>query len=221
MPKLIKDEGKKRQARLAMEKLAWYYPEAETSLVYENPFQLFVATVLSAQTTDEQVNKITADLFMAVPTMQKMSLMKPSELEPYLKSGGLYRNKSRFLIESSRMIVEKHGGRVPEDFEKLIKLPGVGRKTANVIISSAFGKPALAVDTHVFRVSKRLGLAEGSTVELVEEQLKTLIPVREWSTLHHRLIAHGRKICKAQNPKCDNCFLKSLCIYAPERGDNN
>lgn len=201
--------------------LAEHYPGAKTSLVFENPFQLFVATVLSAQTTDEQVNKITAELFKAVSSVYEMSRMEPSELEKYLKSCGLYRHKSRYLVEASRIIVNNYEGRVPDSFEELVKLPGVGRKTANVIISSAFGKPALAVDTHVFRVSKRLGLADGKNVEIVEEQLKKVIDVNGWSAAHHHLITHGRQVCHARKPKCESCFLQILCLYAPERGTDN
>ena len=200
------------------EKLAEFYPQAKTSLVYMNPFQLFVATVLSAQTTDEQVNKITDRLFSDVSSVYAMSRMKPSELEPYLKSCGLYRHKSRFLVEASKIIVDQYDGKVPDDFEDLIKLPGVGRKTANVIIGSAFGKPALAVDTHVFRVSRRLGLADGETVVIIEEQLKDLIPMNEWNNAHHRLIAHGRSVCHARKPLCNNCFLNNLCPYPRKKG---
>lgn len=197
-------------------KLAKHYPEAKTSLVFDNPFQLFVATVLSSQTTDDQVNKITVELFKAVPTVFVMSGITTAELEPHLKSCGLYRNKSRFLIEASRIIVDRYNGMIPNDFNELVKLPGVGRKTANVIISSAFGKPALAVDTHVFRVSKRLGLADGSKAELVEEQLKSVIPIEAWSNSHHYLIAHGRAICHARSPQCEVCFLKQNCLHAKE-----
>ncbi len=210
------DAEKKTIAEQIIAKLAEHYPQAKTSLVFDNPFQLFVATVLSAQTTDEQVNKITVELFKAVPTARVMSGMTAAELEPYLKSCGLYRNKSRFLIEASRIIVDHYNGMVPDDFNELVKLPGVGRKTANVIISSAFGKPALAVDTHVFRVSKRLGLADGSTVELVEDQLKSVIPIEVWSNAHHYLIAHGRLICHARKPQCEVCFLKKNCLQAKE-----
>lgn len=219
-PTAIKEKEEERAA-LILEQLAAYYPEATSGLVYNNPYQLFVATVLSAQTTDEQVNRITSELFRAVPSVDRMSLMQPEDLEPYLKSCGLYRQKSRFLIAASRIIAAEHEGRIPDDFEELIKLPGVGRKTANVIISSAFGKPALAVDTHVFRVSKRLGLADGKSVDVVEEQLKQVIPMKSWSKSHHQLIAHGRKVCHARKPRCAGCFLRSLCLYARERGESN
>ncbi len=209
----------KERTRLVLKRLAEYYPEAKTGLNYDNPFQLLVATVLSAQTTDEQVNKITAGLFKAVPSVDVLSRMKPSELEPFIKQCGLYHHKSRYLIETARILVHRHSGRVPDELDELIKLPGVGRKTANIIISSAYGKPAIAVDTHVFRVSKRLGLADGSNVDLVEKQLENVIPVAEWSATHHRLIGHGRSFCKARSLQCGNCFLADLCMYVRERGE--
>lgn len=199
-------------------KLANQYPEAKTSLNYLNPYQLFVATVLSAQTTDRQVNKITAVLFEVFPTVKDLARSEPDQLEPFLKSCGLYRNKSRLLIEAGRLIVEQYNGEIPDSYEELIKLPGVGRKTANVIISSAFGQPALAVDTHVFRVSKRIGLASASDPAGVEEQLKAVIPEKEWTATHHRLIRHGRTTCHARKPECENCFLKDYCFFALERG---
>jgi endonuclease III len=198
--------------------LANRYPDARTSLNYQNPYQLFVATVLSAQTTDQQVNKITASLFKAFPTVKSLAQAEAVQLEPYLKSCGLYRHKSRFLIEASRIIVEQYNGEIPDNFEDLIKLPGVGRKTANVIISNAYGQPALAVDTHVFRVSKRIGLASAADPAGVEEQLKKVIPEQEWIATHHRLIRHGRTTCYARKPDCKNCFLKGYCLYALERG---
>lgn len=199
-------------------KLANQYPEAKTSLNYLNPYQLFVATVLSAQTTDQQVNKITTTLFKTFPTVGDLARSEPDQLEPFLKSCGLYRHKSRFLIKASRMIIEQYNGEIPDSFKELIKLPGVGRKTANVIISSAFGKPALAVDTHVFRVSKRIGLASASDAAGVEEQLKAVIPEKEWTATHHRLIRHGRTTCHARKPECEDCFLKDNCFFALERG---
>ncbi len=211
-------EKESDRVTLIMERLAVYYNRAATGLVYENQYQLFTATVLSAQTTDKQVNKVTDGLFEAVPSFEALSAMEPAELEPYIRSVGLYRHKSRFLIEAARIIVEKYGGRLPESFDELIKLPGVGRKSAGIIVSSAFGRPALAVDTHVFRVSRRLGLAEGTSAEHVEKRLKETIPVEEWVPAHYRLIAHGRTICQARNPLCGSCFLNDLCLYAQERG---
>ena len=201
-----------------LKKLSVHYPQAATSLNFDNPFQLLVATVLSAQTTDQQVNRITNELFKIVSKPEDLAAMQSEELEPYLKSCGLYRHKSRYLIAASKMLLECYGGKVPESMEELIKLPGVGRKTANVILSSAFGIPALAVDTHVFRVSKRLGLAAGKNVERVEEELREIIPEEEWRVAHHWLIAHGRQVCHARNPRCSSCFLMELCLYAKERG---
>ena len=147
----VEVEADKERVRQIFSLLEQHYPHARTRLEYANPFQLFVAVLLSAQTTDEQVNRITAPLFAAVPTPQKMARMKPEDLEPYLKGCGLYRNKSRYLVEASRMIVDDFGGVLPDNFTGLTSLPGIGRKSANVILNVAFGKPALAVDTHVFR----------------------------------------------------------------------
>ncbi len=210
----------KERIRLVLKRLAGHYPGAKTGLKYDNPYQLFVATVLSAQTTDEQVNKITVDLFKAVPSIYDLSRIKPAELEHFVKRCGLYRHKSRYLVEAARVIVDQYGGRIPDERAELINLPGVGRKTANIIISSAYGKPAIAVDTHVFRVSKRLGLADSGNVEVVEKQLEQVIPVNEWSDTHHRLIAHGRSLCQSRRPQCGSCFLEDLCVYARERRGN-
>lgn len=220
MPKLTIAEEKEARVGLILEILALHYPQAKTSLTFDNPYQLFVAAILSAQTTDEQVNRITTRLFAAIPSVFVMSHMEPSELEPYLKSCGLYRLKSRYLIEASRIIVDRYSGQIPDNFAELITLPGIGRKTANVIISSAFGKPALAVDTHVFRVSGRLGLADGGKVEVVEKQLNSVIPKDQWSNVHHRLINHGRNLCHARNPQCESCFLENICRFAQERRRN-
>ncbi|MCJ7806522.1 MAG: endonuclease III [Clostridia bacterium] len=211
MPKLTIAEEKEARIGLILEILALHYPQAQTNLTFDNPYQLYVAAILSAQTTDEQVNRITTRLFTAIPSVYVMSHLEPAELEPYLKSCGLYRNKSRYLVEGSRIIVDRYNGQIPDNFTELIALPGIGRKTANVIISSAFGKPALAVDTHVFRVSRRLGLASGEKVEVVEKQLNRVIPKDQWSNVHHRLINHGRNLCHARNPRCESCFLKNNC----------
>lgn len=218
--KVNQHEQEKKRIEQVLKILAIHYPQVKTGLVYDNSFQLFVATVLSAQTTDQQVNKITARLFEALPTAYEMARIKPSDLEPYLKRVGLYRHKASYLVEASKIIVEQHGGRVPDQFAELIKLPGVGRKTANIIISSAYGQPALAVDTHVFRVSRRLGLADGKNVDAVEEQLKMVIPQNQWIASHHRLIAHGRTLCQARNPQCKNCFLNEWCFLILERGND-
>lgn len=209
---------RQEQTRAILDLLAAHYPRAASRLVYDNPYQLFVATVLSAQTTDDQVNRITAVLFKDVPSFAVLSRLEAGDLEPYLKSCGLYRHKSRFLVEGARVVQERYGGVLPADFNKLLELPGVGRKTASVIISGAFGFPAFAVDTHVFRVSRRLGLAGGKNPAAVEEELKAGIPPAEWVNTHHRLIAHGRALCGARKPQCKSCFLSAWCCFYRERG---
>lgn len=207
----VKVEAEQERVRQIFSLLERHYPHARTGLHYANSFQLFVAVLLSAQTTDEQVNRITAPLFAAVPTPQKMAKMKPEELEPYLKGCGLYRNKSRYLVRASRMIVDSFGGVLPDNFDDLILLPGIGRKSANVILNIAFGEPALAVDTHVFRVALRLGLASAKSAAGVEDELKEKLPPGEWGAAHHRLIAHGRAVCRARRPRCSDCILKDYC----------
>ena len=167
--------------------------------------------ILSAQTTDEQVNRITPALFARVSTPAEMAQLEVAELETLIKGCGLYRNKSRFLVESCRRIVQQFDGRVPDNFADLMSLPGVGRKTANVILNNAFGRPALGVDTHVYRVARRLGLARGRRVEEVERELKARLPEQEWGPAHHRLIAHGRALCRARRPECSACFLSHYC----------
>lgn len=204
-------ETEQERLRKIVSLLESCYPQARTGLRYSNPFQLFVAVLLSAQTTDKQVNRITAPLFAAIPTVQAMAEMEPDELEPYLKSCGLFRNKSRYLVEASRMIAEDFDGVLPDNFTDLTALPGIGRKSANVILSAAFGKPALAVDTHVFRVARRLGLASADSPAGVEDELKEKFPPHEWGSLHHRLIAHGRAVCRARRPQCPDCALKDYC----------
>lgn len=221
MPETEKISIDKVKAVVIFDRLNEHYPGVGSGLNFKNPFQLFVATVLSAQTTDGQVNKITEELFKVVPDVNCLAKMKPSELQPYIKNCGLHHNKSEYLVRASRIIVEKYKGEIPDRLEELLQLPGVGRKTANVIVSNAYGTPALAVDTHVFRVSNRLGLASSRNIEMVEEQLKAIIPCSRWIAAHHQLIAHGRNICAARNPKCRQCFLEDLCLFAAERRSIN
>jgi endonuclease-3 len=187
------------------------YPDAATALHYENPFQLMVATILAAQCTDQRVNKVTARLFKKYRNVEDFARADIKELEEDIKECGLFRNKSRNIIQASRALLEKYGGEVPEEFEELVKLPGVGRKTANVILANAFGKPAFAVDTHVFRLSRRLGFSDRNDVLGVEKDLMEKIPRDLWIKAHHWLIYHGRKVCRARKPKCGDCPLKDLC----------
>ena len=193
--------------------LAATYPSAKPALEYRSPFELLVATILSAQSTDVMVNICTRELFPVANTPEQFAAMTEEELFPYIKRCGFYRMKGKHILETARVLVAEYGGEVPADLEKLQTLPGVGRKTANVVGSNAFGIPAIAVDTHVFRVSNRIGLAHAKNVELTEEQLQKAIPRENWSAAHHWLIYHGRQICDARKPKCELCPLSHLCEY--------
>ena len=188
------------------------YGDIGSGLRFTTPFELLVATILSAQSTDVRVNMVTPALFAKYPTAFEMSQLSEETLAKEINSIGLYRNKSKSIIKASKMLVEKYDGEVPSDREKLQELPGVGRKTANVVLCNAFHIPAFAVDTHVFRVSQRLGFAKHKTVEGVEQQLMQTIPSELWCSAHHLVIWHGRKICKAQKPLCETCCV---CDYCP------
>ncbi len=190
-----------------------HYGNKTTALKFRSPFQLLVSTMLAAQSTDKQVNKITQTLYRDYPDAVAFARLSPEELEEKIKSVGLYRNKARNIVAAAQMILEKFGGKVPRSREDLVKLPGVGRKTANVVLSVGFNHDAIAVDTHVFRVSNRIGLADAPNVEKTEQQLMKNIPKKDWSDAHHWLIWHGRKICKAQNPTCEICPVKDYCQY--------
>ncbi|MDI3481729.1 MAG: endonuclease [Tepidanaerobacteraceae bacterium] len=201
---------KQRLLRL-IEALGGLYPNASTALRYENPFQLLVATILSAQCTDKRVNTVTERLFKKYKTPEDFACADMLELQEDIKECGLFRSKSKSIIEASRKIVEKYGGKVPADFDKLVKLPGVGRKTANVILANAFGIPAFAVDTHVFRLARRMGFSDKKDVLGVEKDLMEKIPKQLWIKAHHWLIYHGREVCRAKKPACGKCPLNELC----------
>ena len=173
--------------------------------------------MLSAQCTDKQVNKVTPALFERYPTVADMAAASVEDVYPMVKSCG-FKTKAANIVESCRLIMQLHGGAVPSDMKALTALPGVGQKTANVVLANAFGVPTIAVDTHVFRVSNRLGLAEAKNVELTEEQLKKAIPKKDWVAAHHWLIFHGRRVCHARNPACETCTLRTLCKAAREAG---
>ena len=189
------------------------YPDARPALVYSTPYELLVAVILSAQCTDERVNKVTAELFKIANTPKKMAELSQGELEKYIYSCGFYHNKAAHILSASRDILEKFGGQVPDNLEDLRSLAGVGRKTANVVYSVAFGGAAIAVDTHVFRVANRTGLSVGKTPTEVEEGLMRVIPKENWAKAHHWLIYHGRQVCHSQRPDCLNCTLKQWCSY--------
>ncbi|NLY52271.1 MAG: endonuclease III [Firmicutes bacterium] len=199
-------------------RLKYLYPKAKSGLNYTTPFELLVATILSAQCTDARVNKVTAQLFGKANTPEGILALGREKLESIIRECGLFRSKAGYIMEACQILLSEYGGEVPADFESLMRLPGVGRKTASVILSNAFGIPAMPVDTHVFRVSNRLGLAKGKTPREVEEGLKELLPQDEWNQTHHLLIRHGREICKARNPGCQICPLRDLCISVQQDG---
>ena len=202
----------KAQKLKILEKLESMYPEAKAELVFSNPYEMLVATMLSAQCTDKQVNKVTPAVFERWPDANTMADAKVEELFPMVKSCG-FKSKAGNIIAACRIIRDQYDGQVPDTMEALTSLPGVGRKTANVVMFNAFGLPAFAVDTHVFRVSNRLGLCKADTVEETERQMTKLIPREKWGRAHHWLIWHGRKLCKAQRPLCEECPLNELCKF--------
>ena len=190
------------------------YQGVKPALKFRNPFELLIAVILSAQCTDVRVNVVTERLFAKAPTPEAILALGLGTLEQEIKDCGLFRNKAKNIMAACQMLLQDYGGQVPEDFEALQKLPGVGRKTANVVMSVAFGYPAIAVDTHVFRVANRLKLAVGTTPLEVEKGLQKAIPQEKWSAAHHWLIWHGRKLCKARNPLCTDCPLHEVCPSA-------
>lgn len=208
------DEQKRQKA---LQILSQIYADARPALHYNTAYELLVAVILSAQCTDERVNKVTAKLFKEHNTPQTMLQLTQEELEKYIFSCGLYKSKAAHILSASRDIVDKFSGQVPSGFSDLKSLAGVGQKTANVVSSVWFEKDAIAVDTHVFRVSNRLGLAKASTPAKTEEQLKVSIPQADWSKAHHWLIWHGRRICHSQKPDCGNCPLSECCDYYADR----
>lgn len=206
-----------KQAILA--ELKRLYPDAKPELNFSNPYETLVATILSAQCTDKQVNKVTPAVFAQYPDVVSMAAASVEDLYPLVKSCG-FKSKAGHIIDACRMIVAQYGGEVPSTLEELVTLPGVGRKTANVVLAFAFNIPALPVDTHVFRVSNRLGLVDASTVEETERQLMQVIPKEDWQEAHHWLIFHGRRVCKAQRPMCEVCTLHDLCKHIKQHGED-
>ena len=193
--------------------LAALYPDAQPALHFKTPYELLVAVILSAQCTDERVNKVTAVLFAKYDTPEKMLTLTQEELEKYIFSCGFYHNKAAHILSATHDILNKFGGEVPSTLGELKTLAGVGQKTANVVYAVAFGGDAIAVDSHVFRVSNRLGIAEGNTPAKVEEGLCKAIPKELWSKAHHYLIYHGRRVCHSQRPDCAGCTLKDYCKF--------
>ena len=188
-------------------------PHPTTELKYHTTFELLVAVILSAQATDKSVNKATEKLFKIAPTPKKMLELGESKLKDYIKTIGLYKTKAKNVIGTCRLLVEQFDSKVPNNREDLESLPGVGRKTANVILNTCFGKTTIAVDTHIFRVANRIGLAEGNTPRMVEQQLMDIIPKRFIHDAHHWLVLHGRYVCVARKPRCPECLIRDLCEY--------
>ncbi len=202
---------KKADQQAIVETLRREYAGARPALRFSSPYQLLLAVMLSAQSTDEQVNRITERLFAECPGPEEIAALSQAELEDYVHACGLYKNKAKNILAATRILLEQYGGLVPSEREALESLPGVGRKTANVVLSVAFGVPALAVDTHVFRVAHRLGLSAGSTPEKVEQDLCAVFAEEDWADAHHWLIWHGRRVCTARKPKCEICALAFCC----------
>lgn len=204
---------KKQKAKKAIELLARAYPDASCALAYEKPHELLIATRLSAQCTDKRVNTVTPALFARFPTVEAFARARPSEIEPYIQSCGLFKTKARDIAAMCEMLLERYGGTIPDTIEELTTLPGVGRKTANLICGDLYGKPALVCDTHVIRLTNRLGLTDSKDAAKVEQQLAAVVPPEEGLLMCHRLVRHGRQVCGARKPDCGQCCMREICDY--------
>ena len=203
----------KEQIKLVIERLYKMYPDAECELRHTNSFELLISTVLSAQTTDKKVNQVTEKIYQEFKTPRDFVTLNQEELEVKIKEVGLYKSKSKHILSLCKVLIEKFNSTVPSTMLELMSLDGVGRKTANVVLSNAFNIPAFAVDTHVFRVANRIGLSNGKDVSVVENQLMKNIPKELWIITHHTLIFHGRRTCKARKPLCEQCTVNNLCKF--------
>ena len=203
----------KDKIKEVLDRLEEAYPEAECALHHQNVFQLIVAVALSAQTTDKSVNVVTPALFEKYPDADALAAADVEEVSEYIKRIGMYKTKAKNIVGMAQKLVSDYGGQVPEDYDALVSLPGVGRKTANVVLSVGFGHQRIAVDTHVFRVANRIGLVHEKDVLKTELSLMERIPEERWSRTHHSLIFHGRQCCDARKPKCDDCPINTLCEY--------
>ncbi|MGI6153615.1 MAG: endonuclease III [Christensenellaceae bacterium] len=208
------------QQKEILARLKKEYGNEVSGLTYHNPYELVIATILAAQCTDVRVNIVTKELFKKYPTAKELARANLSEVEGYIKTCGLYKNKAKNIIACAQRIMEEYGGNVPDTMEELTTLAGVGRKTANVVLAFAFGKPAFAVDTHVKRVTNRLGFARSDNPDIVEKQATAIIPKEDWSNAHHWLIWHGRRVCKAQKPLCESCVLVDICPEYKKKNDS-
>lgn len=203
----------KKKVLEAVEILESMYPEADCELTFGSVFQLLVAVVMSAQTTDKSVNQVTKVLFEKYPDAQSIAAMDETELQGIIKRIGMYRTKAKNVLNLACIVTEEYGGEVPGDYDKLVQLPGVGRKTANVVLANGFGEQRIAVDTHVFRVSNRIGFVKEPDVLKTELSLMKVLPDDKWTRMHHALIWHGRRVCDARRPQCPECPLNSICLH--------
>ncbi|MDY6038168.1 MAG: endonuclease III [Eubacterium sp.] len=201
----------RQTVNLILDRLENMYPDADCALHHKNVFELIIAVALSAQTTDKSVNKVTPQLFETYPNAEALASANPLEVETYIRRIGMYKTKSKNIVNLAKSLVSEYDGKVPQDFKALTSLAGVGRKTANVVLSVGFGEPHIAVDTHVFRVSNRIGLCKEENELMTEKALMKAIPKYRWSKAHHLLIFHGRQCCNARRPDCENCGIESLC----------
>ena len=206
-------DWKEEDTKILLEEMEKMYPAPECALEFGSLFQLLIAVILSAQTTDKQVNVVTKDLFREYPDAASLAEADPEAVEEIIRRIGMYKTKTKNIIAASRILVEEYGGEVPEDFDRLVKLPGVGRKTANVVLAVGCGVPAIPVDTHVFRVANRIGIVEEKDVLKTELALMEQLPKDSWIDMHHALIWHGRRVCKARKPECDTCSIADICRY--------
>jgi endonuclease-3 len=211
MPRMKETDPRKARIRRIVRALAKLYPDAHCALVHDGPLQLLIATILSAQCTDVRVNLVTPALFARYPDAHAFATADVAELERYIQSTGFFRNKARSIIACCKELVEKHGGEVPGTMEELVPLMGIGRKTANVILGNAFGVPGIPVDTHVARLSQRMGLTVHTDPVKIENDLMDLLPPKEWTMFAHRMIFHGRQVCHARKPLCEQCTLAAFC----------
>ncbi len=207
------DDNLEKNIKEIIEYFEEKYPDPKSALNYETPFQLLIATIMSAQTTDVQVNKVNKELFKKYKNPTDFANLSVKELQKEIQTIGLYKNKSKYIIETSKMILTDFNGEVPKNRKELTKLPGVGRKTANVVLANAFDQETIAVDTHVFRVANRLGLVDTAKRDQVEQDLMKVVPGDYWTKFHHWLIFHGREVCKARTPLCNECKISSNCKY--------
>lgn len=211
----------KKDAEIMVELLEKEYPDAECSLEYAKDYELLFSVRLAAQCTDERVNKVTPALYEAYPTLESLASAEPEDIEKYIHSCGFFRAKARDIVNASKMIIEDFGGKVPNNMDDLLKLPGVGRKTANLVLGDIFNAPSsVVVDTHCIRISNKLGLVDTKDPVKIEHKLRDLLPPEKSNDFCHRLVLHGRAVCNARKPQCDKCVLKEHCDYAAQLSDN-